>query len=117
MAANNNIFAEAARLSDAGAPFVLVTVTAAQGSTPRDPGAKMIWRPDGAWFGTVGGGQFEMLVTESASRVCASRECASEHYVLGAEAGQCCGGTMDVFLEYCGPRQPSRAARRAACPA
>ena len=43
-----------------------------------------------------------MLVAESAARVFASRGTAMEHYVLGAEAEQCCGGAMDVFLEYCG---------------
>jgi xanthine dehydrogenase accessory factor len=111
MATDRDIFAEAARLSAAGEPFVLVTVIATKGSSPRDAGAKMIWTPAGVgggtgeFVGTVGGGQFEMLVAESAARVFASRGAAMEHYVLGAEAEQCCGGAMDVFLEYCGSRQ------------
>lgn len=46
-----------------------------------------------------------MLVAESAARVFAARGTAVEHYVLGAEAEQCCGGAMDVFFEYCGARQ------------
>ena len=109
MATDHDIFAEAARLTQSGLPFVLVTVIATKGSTPRDAGAKMIWSPQaggsGEFVGTVGGGQFEMLVAESAARVLASRSTAMEHYVLGAEAEQCCGGAMDVFLEYCGSRQ------------
>jgi len=105
MATDREIFAEAARLSEAGTPFVLVTVIQTKGSSPRDPGAKMIWRPDAGLTGTVGGGQFEMLVTESAQRVFDARTCAQERFVLGADAEQCCGGVMEVFLEYCGQRQ------------
>jgi xanthine dehydrogenase accessory factor len=106
MATDRDIFAEAARLTAAGEPFVLVTVIATKGSSPRDAGAKMIWRPaPHAASGTVGGGQFEMLVTEAAERVFSSRGCAMEKFVLGADAEQCCGGVMEVFVEYCGARQ------------
>jgi xanthine dehydrogenase accessory factor len=105
VASHRDIFAEAARLTDAGTPFILITVIATKGSSPRDAGAKMIWRPEGGLTGTIGGGQFELLVAEAAARVFASRSTAAEHYILGAEAEQCCGGAMDVFLEYCGPRQ------------
>ena len=112
MATDRDIFLAAARLTEAGTPFVLITVVSTKGSSPRDAGAKMIWQPvesrghgTGEFVGTVGGGQFEMLVAESAARVFASRSTAMEHYVLGAESEQCCGGAMDVFLEYCGARQ------------
>ena len=109
MATDRDIFAQATRLTEAGAPFVLITVIATKGSTPRDAGAKMIWSPSsggtGEFVGTVGGGQFELLVAESAAKVFATRSTATEHFVLGAEAEQCCGGAMDVFLEYCGSRQ------------
>jgi xanthine dehydrogenase accessory factor len=108
VATHREIFLEAARLTHAGTPFVLATVISTKGSSPRDAGAKMIWRPEGrggGLTGTIGGGQFEMLVAESAARVFASRTCTTEHFILGAEAEQCCGGAMDVFIEYCGPRQ------------
>jgi xanthine dehydrogenase accessory factor len=109
VATDRDIFVEAARLTQSGTPFVLATVISTKGSSPRDAGAKMIWRPDdagvGGLTGTIGGGQFELLVAEAAARVFASRGSATGHYVLGAEAEQCCGGAMDVFLEYCGPRQ------------
>ncbi len=106
MATDRDIFAEAARLTAACEPFVLVTVISTKGSSPRDAGAKMIWRPPPhSASGTVGGGQFEMLVAEAAERVFASRGCATEKFVLGAEAEQCCGGVMEVFVEYCGARQ------------
>ncbi len=96
------ILRTAADLADQGVPYVLITVTAAGGSTPRDPGARMIWRPGAGLEGTVGGGQFEYLVLDAAERHFAQRSTGSEHYVLGADADQCCGGTMDVFFEFIG---------------
>ncbi len=112
MATDRDIFLAAARLTESGTRFVLITVVSTKGSSPRDAGAKMIWQPvagrdsgTGEFVGTVGGGQFELLVAESAARVFASQGTLMEHYVLGAESEQCCGGAMDVFLEYCGARQ------------
>lgn len=105
MNAVQEIFEAAARLSAAGQPFVLVTVIGAKGSTPRDPGAKMLWRPGQPLLGTVGGGQFEHLVIDGAAGHFERRSCGQEHLVLHTDADQCCGGTMEVFYEYCGPRQ------------
>lgn len=100
-----DILQEAADLARAGTPFVLITVTSAKGSTPRNAGAKMIWKgskDDGVLVGTVGGGQFELLVLDAARTHLRNRSCGSEHYVLGADADQCCGGALDVFFEYHG---------------
>ena len=96
----------AADLIEAGEPFVLITVIRAQGSTPRNAGAKMIWRPQGgantpnSAHGTVGGGQFEHLVLDAAQACFDKQEDRYEKFVLGADADQCCGGVMEVFLEY-----------------
>lgn len=109
------ILRTAADLADAGQEFVLITVIRTQGSTPRASGAKMIWRPQPAStpaiesdtfpngsIGTVGGGQFEDLVLHAARACLKNRTSAIERLVLGAEAEQCCGGVMEVFLEYHG---------------
>ena len=107
MGEDRELFRAAAELTESGRPFVLVTVVKTQGSTPRDAGAKMIWRPgsgDGL-LGTVGGGQFEMLVLDAARAHYEKQSCGLEHYVLGADADQCCGGAMDVFFEHHGSRQ------------
>ena len=100
-----DVLRQAADLAGRGEAFVLVTVIDCKGSTPRDPGARMIWRPGAGLTGTVGGGQFEHLAIGSAERHFGERTCGTEHFVLGAEAEQCCGGVMDVFFEYVGARQ------------
>jgi len=96
------ILRTAADLAEQGVPYVLITVTGAEGSTPRDPGARMIWRPGSGLEGTVGGGQFEYLALDAAERHFRERSTGSEHYVLGTDADQCCGGTMNVFFEFIG---------------
>ncbi|MCC6321525.1 MAG: xanthine dehydrogenase accessory protein XdhC [Phycisphaerales bacterium] len=116
MTDDREVLLTAAELLESGEPFVMVTVVRAQGSTPRNPGARMIWRPhtaaaggspNGA-HGTVGGGQFEHLVLDAARSCYDKRSHATEKYVLGADADQCCGGTMEVFFEYHG--RPARVA-------
>ena len=105
------VLEEAVRLLKSGEPFVMATVVTCKGSTPRNPGARMIWRPgsagtaSGELFGTVGGGQFEHLVLDAARGYLQKRSGGTEHYVLGADADQCCGGVMDVFFEYYGARR------------
>lgn len=111
MGEDRDVFSAAAELLDTGEPFVMITVVKTQGSTPRNAGARMIWRPSAAGFpngatGTVGGGQFEHLVIDAARTCFREHKHAVEHFVLGADADQCCGGTMDVFFEYHG--RPSR---------
>ena len=109
MSEDRDVLRAAADLAGAGEAFVLITVVRTQGSTPRDAGAKMIWRPsrggDGSLVGTVGGGQFEMLVMDAARTHGEGKSCGMERYVLGADADQCCGGVMEVFFEYYGARQ------------
>ena len=102
---NENVLRVAADLVECGQEFVLITVVRTQGSTPRAAGARMIWRPSGTALpnggvGTIGGGQFEHLVIEAARACCQRRTHGLETFVLGADADQCCGGTMEVFLEY-----------------
>ena len=105
MSHHRDIWAAALELTDRGVDFVMITVIGAAGSTPRDPGAAMLWQPDTGFIGTVGGGQFEQLVLDAAETHYQQRTSGIEHYTLGADADQCCGGTMDVFFEYVGPRR------------
>lgn len=95
----------AAELAREGKPFVMATVIDTKGRTPRDAGARMIWRPGQPLIGTIGGGRMEHLVIEAAEGHFFKRSTGIEKLVLSQDADQCCGGSMDVFIEFCGPRE------------
>ncbi|MGQ0628431.1 MAG: XdhC family protein [Phycisphaerales bacterium] len=111
-----HVLTEAARLLRGGHPFVMATVISCKGSTPRNAGARMNWRPgsdaavaagpsaEGQLTGTVGGGQFEHLAIGTARECLATGRGRVERYVLSEDADQCCGGVMEVYFEYHAPR-------------
>ncbi len=82
-----------------GKPAVFVTVSGVSGSTPREPGAKMIVLPDGTIQGTIGGGQIEQHAIRDALDCLAKLAGGSFEYPLTATSGQCCGGTMELLME------------------
>src|ERR1700750_2817282 len=51
---------------------VLVTLAEAQGSSPREVGARMVVRPDGAFSGTIGGGALEWIALAEAQAMMAA---------------------------------------------
>src|SRR5712692_3552817 len=79
---------------------VLVTLAQAQGSSPREAGARMMVRPDGRFSGTIGGGALEWLaLAEAQSMMASSAKTAAFRRLnkaLGPELGQCCGGRVVV---------------------
>ncbi len=73
---------------------VLVEVTGADGSTPRDTDAWMLVTA-ATLFGTVGGGQLEYMAIDHARRTLRQGVPAEAMNVpLGPEIGQCCGGRV-----------------------
>ena len=44
----------------------LVTLARVKGSSPREPGARMVVRPSGGFHGTIGGGALEWAALEAA---------------------------------------------------
>ena len=84
----------------AGKPAVLVTIAAAKGSTPRVPGTRMLVDADKI-VGSVGGGQLEFDIVAQARALIAQRATASshQHFILGPDLRQCCGGALDIVLE------------------
>jgi xanthine dehydrogenase accessory factor len=75
---------------------VLVEVTGAAGSTPRDTDAFMLVAAEGL-FGTVGGGQLEYMAIDHARRALRQGVAAEAMNVaLGPEIGQCCGGRVGL---------------------
>ncbi len=88
-----------AELEERGTPAALVTVVRCNGSTPAAPGAKMVVLEDGSFFGTVGGGHLEQLAIGDARACLAAGEGKTFRYPLGATAGQCCGGVVEIFVD------------------
>ena len=87
-------------LADARAA-ALIGVHDVKGSAPREAGARMVVRPDGAFHGTIGGGQLEMTMLSIAARRCSAAG-GRQHAVdqaLGPDLGQCCGGRVKILIE------------------
>ncbi len=79
--------------------LVLVEVREAKGSTPREAGAYMLVAPEALW-GTIGGGQMELLAIEKARAMLAGGETEGElDLPLGPDIGQCCGGRVVIDLK------------------
>ncbi len=99
-----DIFQEIAENKAAGKSFILATLVRTSGSTPRDPGAKMIVYPDSTISGTIGGGNLEHLVIKECKEMF---ENDTPHllkiYKLnesGPDAtGMYCGGEAEIFME------------------
>lgn len=95
-----------ARLDAEGEPAVLVTVLRADGSTPREAGAKMVVTAD-ATAGTIGGGHLELEAVRAARELLAAADAAdgealgpvTREFGLGPSLGQCCGGAVALVLE------------------
>lgn len=83
-----------------GEPVALVSVVSAEGSTPREAGARMLVTP-GRQSGTIGGGNLEHLATDQARKLLAqsARTYALQDYPLGPLLSQCCGGYVRLLLE------------------
>lgn len=91
----------------AGRGAVLVTVLRAEGSTPREAGAKMVVTA-AAFEGTIGGGHLELEALAEARALLAAgdgppaggpRGPLVREYPLGAALGQCCGGRATLLFE------------------
>jgi xanthine dehydrogenase accessory factor len=93
-----------ARLADlvaAHGAAALVRVASVQGSAPREAGAAMAVRPDGAFHGTIGGGELEWrALAEARAALAAGRGPLRRlDMALGPDLGQCCGGRAVVTVE------------------
>lgn len=102
-----NIYAELARLLDAGDTVAVATIIDVRGSVPREVGAKMLIHPLGKHVGTVGGGCGEGDVIRTALDVLQTGESATVHVDLTEDitmqALGVCGGIMDVFVQRAAP--------------
>lgn len=92
----------AQQLLASGQAIVLVTLVKAEGSTPREAGARMLFTTAQQWF-SIGGGQMEWRAAEIARDMLAGQRNYGGHHVeripLGPRLGQCCGGVATLAFE------------------
>lgn len=81
-------------------PCVLVTLVEIEGSSPREPGAKMVVTADDA-AGTLGGGTVERTAQDRARDLLREGRTAplSESFTLSDAIDQACGGRMSLLFE------------------
>jgi xanthine dehydrogenase accessory factor len=88
-------------IADHGAA-TLVTLAKAEGSSPREAGARMVVAPNGSFTGTIGGGALEWGALAEAQALLARRDRTAVSRMdraLGPDLGQCCGGRVLLTLE------------------
>lgn len=87
-------------LSQQGQAYVLITIVGVTGSTPRNSGTKMVVSQNEI-FDTIGGGHLEFKAIKFAKQLLNSNtDCQQiEHFQLGSQLGQCCGGNASLLFE------------------
>src|SRR5947209_10393539 len=96
-----SIWSTIARVVAAQGAAALVTLARAEGSSPREVGARMVVAPDGAFTGTIGGGALEWGALAEAQALLAGQGpmIARLERALGPDLGQCCGGRVWLTIE------------------
>ncbi len=91
-----------AKLRQQQTPAVLVSVDSIVGSTPREPGARMIVTGQHL-YGTIGGGNLEFQACRIArNQLTQGADDGLQRFPLGAGLGQCCGGLVNLMFERLG---------------
>jgi len=100
MSTRSNWNTAAYQLSKQGQAYVLVTLVGVSGSTPRNSGTKMVISKDDI-FDTIGGGHLEYKAIKQAQTMLATGKDSQhlEHFQLGTNLGQCCGGNASILFE------------------
>jgi xanthine dehydrogenase accessory factor len=83
-----------------GGPAALATVIDRSGSAPQVVGARLLLRADGSMVGTVGGGAIEAQVLDACRTALRDGSPQRVKAHLVRDLGMCCGGSMEVFVEY-----------------
>ena len=98
-----NIWNKIIELKDSNRSFVIVTQTAATGSSPQDVGAKMLVTHEGLYFGTVGGGKVEMAAIKKSQSILenkTSQRPLTLTWNLQTDIGMSCGGEVTFLFEH-----------------
>lgn len=99
-----------------GEDLALATICEQSGSTPRSAGARMLIRPEGDIFGTIGGGLVEALVQREAQNVFKNCHSIKKAFDLSnkeaAVSDMICGGNLVVIIQYIPAKQKNLEAFR-----
>ncbi len=89
------------KIARTGAAFVVVTMVESTGSTPQDPGTRMLVDQTGLVHGTVGGGKVEHAAIEHAKTMLsdATNNRQLIDWNLQRDIGMTCGGLVKLFFE------------------
>ncbi|MBL4854377.1 MAG: xanthine dehydrogenase accessory protein XdhC [Robiginitomaculum sp.] len=89
-----------------GEVFCLITITEAEGSTPRDVGTIMLVTREKE-YGTIGGGNLELQTIDAARSYLTNNRHGIQtlDYILGPDAEQCCGGRVTLSLQRIADKQ------------
>ncbi|MCJ7833487.1 MAG: XdhC family protein [Deltaproteobacteria bacterium] len=83
---------------------ILATIVAQKGSAPRTLGTRFLIRPDGSFWGSIGGGKMEAEVLAEAPKVFAGKKNRILRFRLtgeeAAETEMICGGELEIYLEF-----------------
>jgi xanthine dehydrogenase accessory factor len=79
----------------------LLSVVGAAGSVPRETGARIVLRPDGGFYGSIGGGrlEYEAIAAARAALQDGRGRAQFRDWPLGPNLGQCCGGLVKTLTE------------------
>ncbi|MFN4141459.1 xanthine dehydrogenase accessory protein XdhC [Aestuariivirga sp.] len=93
------VWALIARALEAHGTCAMVSVVKAEGSVPREEGARMVVTPQG-FHGTIGGGTLEWkALAEAQALLGKPRAVRTVRQSLGPDLGQCCGGRVTLAVE------------------
>ena len=99
---NSPVYALLNELLERGESAALCTVVKSEGSTPRRAGSKMLVYENGAFAGTVGGGELEHRIIDEARSALKQGQPRLLSYTLTDPARGdpgVCGGQLEVFVE------------------
>lgn len=103
MSAAGEFYTTLARSLETEPNVAVATIVRTRGSSPREVGARMLIRPDGATDGTVGGGCGEAEVWRTALEVMADEQPRMVVVDLTNDIAMStdgvCGGVLDIFVE------------------
>jgi len=98
------LFKGASELADRKEDFAIAVITGRSGSAPREAGAAMLIRADGAITGTVGGGLSEAEVIKAGQEAIKTKKPKLLRFDMSnddaGESGLICGGETEVWVDY-----------------